>query len=127
MFAVQSFRGFAPQEQYPLVGGWQEAKVQTPRGLDSALSVSLRPGDSGSPVLDREGALVGLALYRRVEQGLAPRGSHAQLGHRPLQLPKLDFQRLQRQRLVGLGLGVLSREQPAGAEARLDVEAEGQD
>ncbi|MCO5169586.1 MAG: hypothetical protein M9894_24865 [Planctomycetes bacterium] len=53
------FSGFAPERRY-VVGRGLPEQVDTPRGRAPLLRARLRPGDSGSPVLDAAGGLVGL-------------------------------------------------------------------
>lgn len=73
-----SFRGERPQQ------GWWVGVLGTPRGLDGYLttglvskvvqdgsefgvSASLNPGNSGGPIFDREGRVLGVATYKLVD------------------------------------------------------------
>ena len=73
-----SFRGERPQQ------GWWVGVLGTPRGLDGYLttgivskvvqdgsefgvSASLNPGNSGGPIFDREGRVLGVATYKLID------------------------------------------------------------
>lgn len=58
-----SFSGFSGQECYTIGDGAPET-IATARGDVRLLGGSLQPGDSGSPVVDRDGDLVGLLCGR---------------------------------------------------------------
>ncbi|MBX3471018.1 MAG: hypothetical protein KF878_29475 [Planctomycetes bacterium] len=57
--ALVGFPGFSPDRRYVMGAGPPE-QVETARGRAPLLRARLRPGDSGSPVLDASGGLVGL-------------------------------------------------------------------
>lgn len=67
------FTGFDVEDSYAQNPGGRATHVATRRGLHPwgpRVGVRLRPGDSGSPVLDGKGRLVGLLTGRRGTSGV---------------------------------------------------------
>lgn len=67
--ALAGFTGFAQERVLELAPAAPHSHVLTTRGLLPLAAAELRPGDSGSPVLDERGRLVGLL------SGRGPRGA----------------------------------------------------
>jgi hypothetical protein len=57
------FAGFAPGDRFA-PGRGAPARIDTRRGLAAFQGAALEPGDSGSPILDAQGGLVGLLSGR---------------------------------------------------------------
>ncbi len=64
LLGLLGFAGFSPERRYA-PGTGAAAWIDTPRGREPFGAAGLQPGDSGSPVVDGRGGLVGLLCGRR--------------------------------------------------------------
>jgi len=68
--ALLGFDGFSSADCYPAESAGSAARVGTRRGVRRWEAGALRPGDSGAPVVDDSGRLVGLVTGRRGNKGV---------------------------------------------------------
>lgn len=64
LLGLLGFGGFAPARRF-VAGAGAAAMIETARGREPLVGAQLQPGDSGSPILDAGGGLVGLLCGRR--------------------------------------------------------------